>query len=116
MSTTGQRPRGPARRHGPHWATRLMLRSALLGATVFSMAALAGVLLSGAAPAGLIGDPTPAESAVAGPATSSAPEAAVNHVNHVNATFARSLIYSGVTALAVSVTGTAIVLRRRRQW
>jgi hypothetical protein len=115
MSTTGQRGQVPARRRGPRRAARLLLRSALLGATVFTGAALTGVLLSGAAPADLISDPTPAESAAAGPATSSAPEVALDN-GAIDATFARSMIYSGVTALAVSVTGSAMVLRRRRHW
>jgi hypothetical protein len=118
MTTTG-RHRGQApvsliRAGGRRRSIRMVLRSVLLAGTVFTLALVIGVLLSAAAPAELINEPTPAESAAAEPANAEGAAAALPR--RVDGTFARSMIFSGLAALGVSIAGTAMVLQRRRQW
>jgi hypothetical protein len=85
-----------------------VLRSLLLVFSVFVLAVLGGVLLSGAAPAvpaeppGAIPDERAARAPVSGPA----PELV----------FAQSMIYTGTAGLGVSVAGLVMVGRRRRLW
>jgi hypothetical protein len=86
---------------------RALLRSVLLGAAVFTLAALTGVLLSGAATTPPPDPPPdPAIAAVAGQPAGPAAEA----------TLADSLIFSGAAGLVLSVGGLVLVTRRRRLW
>jgi hypothetical protein len=87
-----QRPRRPT-----------VIRSLLLSAAVFALAAVTGALLAGAAPASPAEAP---ESVAAGPARDSASQLV----------FAQSMVYSGTAALTLSVTGIVMVGRRRRLW
>lgn len=120
----GQTP-GSWSRAGRRGRLRWALRSALLAGTVFALAATIGILLSAAAPADLITEPTPAESAATDQASTdedataqdaTAQGATATTDGPVDTTFARSLIISGAAALAVSIAGSGVVLRRRRQW
>lgn len=80
-----------------------ILRSFLLSAAVFTLAAVTGALLAGAAPT------SPAE----------APEAATPDSGHHSTSelvFAQSMVYTGTAALTLSVTGLVMVGRRRRFW
>jgi ABC-type Fe3+ transport system permease subunit len=86
---------------------RALLRSVLLGAAVFTLAALTGALLSGAATTPPPEPPPdPAIAPVAGQPAEPAAEAAL----------ADSLIFSGAAGLVVSVCGLVLVTRRRRLW
>jgi uncharacterized protein (TIGR03382 family) len=82
----------------------------VLGAVVFTLAALTGVLLSGTAPAGTLASETPSDPGDAEDA------AAVERSNVVDPTFAQSMVFSGTAALTVSVVGLVMVGRRRRLW
>jgi hypothetical protein len=86
----------------------IVIRSLLLAAWVFTVAALTGALLSGAAPA------APAEPA--GEAGTGRPPAAGPSPDPLTETFARSMIYTGSAGLAVSISGLVLVSRRRRLW
>jgi hypothetical protein len=118
MTTTGRQDRAPGlwfptgdrRRY-----IQAALRSAIIAGSVFTLAVVIGVLLAAAAPADLITEPTPAESAMVDPVAAATEPTATPH-GELDATFARSLIFSGMAALAVSVAGSSIVLRHRRQW
>jgi hypothetical protein len=81
-----------------------VLRSVLLSAAVFTLAALTGAVLAGAAPA------RPAE-----PVAGDAPASSVHAYSHDPA-FARSMVFSGTAALTVSVAGIVMIGRRRRSW
>lgn len=85
-----------------------VLRSLLLGASVFALAALTGMLLSGAARA------MPAEPPGAVPTGRAAP--AANTGPPPDQIFAHSMIYTGTAGLTVSVAGLIMVGRRRRLW
>lgn len=98
--------RRPARRFRFHPGA--ILRSLLLGVSVFALAAVTGALLSGAAPA--VPDRSPA--APEPDRVTSAPPAN----SAVAGTFARSMIYTGTTGLAVSISGMVMIGRRRRLW
>jgi hypothetical protein len=80
-----------------------VLRSLLLSAAVFTLAAVTGALLAGAAPVSPAEAP---ESPAADPARYSSPDLV----------FAQSMVYSGTAALTLSVTGIVMVGRRRRLW
>lgn len=90
------------------------LRALLLGVAVFTVAVIGAGLLAGAAPA-TPAAPTPTQAAdPSDPAVTVAsqqPQAADPEL-----VFAQSMIYSGVTALALSLAGTVMVMRRRRYW
>ena len=117
MTSTGHRSRISASRlptGDRRSTTHIVIRSLLLGATVFALAALAGALLSGAAPAVLTTDLVGSPPATTAPPAAGEPAPpATGPVYH---SFAVSMIWSGAAALAVSVTGMMIVGRRRRQW
>jgi ABC-type Fe3+ transport system permease subunit len=83
----------------------VVARSILLSAVVFTLAALTGAALASAAPARSM--PAASDSAV----TSS-----VYQYPSPDQAFARSMVYSGTAALALSVTGIVMVGRRRRFW
>lgn len=88
----------------------VITRSIMLGAVVFTAATLTGVLLAGSTSAG------PAIAPAQTPPASQTRPAAATPEGWIDATFARSLIYSGATALVVSTAGLVIVGRRRRLW
>jgi uncharacterized protein (TIGR03382 family) len=71
---------------------------------VFTLAALTGAVLASAA--------------AARQAEAAADPAVVASIHHPaqDPTFARSMVYSGTAALALSVTGMVMVGRRRRLW
>lgn len=78
---------------------------------VFALAAVTGALLAGAAPAG----PAPA-SRPASPVLIAVPADQPGRANDAAVDFAHSMIYSGATALVVSIAGMVMVIRRRRLW
>jgi hypothetical protein len=101
---------GRRRARGILLRPRAVFRSLLLAASVFTVAALTGALLSGAAPAATgepAGDPVPA-----GPVSAPAPPSDPVPTE----TFARSMIYTGSAGLAVSIAGLVMVGWRRRLW
>lgn len=111
MAGNDQEARGPAAPAGtrPRRHRRVppdpgaICRSLLLGVSVFVLAALAGALLSGAAPAAdRVSQETPAAASTTPPTP--------------DRTFAHSMVVSGAGALAVSVAGLVMVARRRRLW
>jgi ABC-type Fe3+ transport system permease subunit len=85
---------------------RALLRSVLLGAAVFTLAALTGALLSGAA---TTPPPDPPPDPAIAPVAGQPAEPA-------QAALADSLIFSGAAGLVVSVCGLVLVTRRRRLW
>ncbi|MPZ25339.1 MAG: hypothetical protein GEV12_02525 [Micromonosporaceae bacterium] len=85
-----------------------VLRSLLLGVSVFALAVVAGALLSGVAPA--VPDRPAAASGPDRVTTAPARDPARTYA------FARSMIYTGTTGLAVSISGLVMVGRRRRLW
>jgi hypothetical protein len=90
-----------------------VVRSLVLGAAVFTLAAIAGAVLSGAAPAGpgiTQTEPVATVSSSDGGATSPAA------VDPRDPLYAYSMIVTGVGALAISIAGSAMVVRRRRHW
>jgi hypothetical protein len=122
-----------------------IVRSLLLGAAVFTLAAMTGALLAGTAPAvpaalsgagalewaaavGWEAADTPAGSGAGQEATEAAPERAeVASVQPFRsrqaearaaseALFAQSMIYSGTAGLTLSIAGLVMVGRRRRYW
>jgi hypothetical protein len=103
-------PPGPGRR--PARPGRLnpgaVLRSLLLGISVFALAALTGVLLSGAAPA------VPAEAPATVPTGQAAPAPPVGP--EPEQLFAYSMVYSGTAGLVLSAAGLIMVGQRRRLW
>lgn len=103
----------------PGASAAAILRSLVFATAMFAVAALTGVLLSGAAPASLADPPQTAPGA--------APEAPPDRAAGTRVgsdqvladdttTFARSMVVSGAAALAVSAIGLIIVGRRRRSW
>lgn len=108
-------PAGSAARLPPRAAvsTGAFLRSLVFATAMFVVAALAGMLLSGAAPANRADPPAPAaESAREAPPDRQSGTA----LGDDTTAFGRSMVVSGVAALAVSAAGLVIVGRRRRLW
>jgi hypothetical protein len=81
-----------------------VVRSVLLSAAVFTLAALTGAVLASAAPA------RPAEPEPGHVATSPV------HAYAYDPDFARSMVFSGTAALTLSVAGIVMIGRRRRSW
>ncbi|MGH3683300.1 MAG: hypothetical protein ACRDT2_23990 [Natronosporangium sp.] len=106
MADDSHRGGRPARRF--RFQPGAVLRSLLLGLSVFALAAVAGALLSGAAPA----VPNQPPAAPGPDRVTSAPAADPA----VAGMFARSMIYTGTTGLAVSISGMVMIARRRRLW
>lgn len=109
MGTRAARPAAAASR---------VLRSLVVAIAMFVVAALAGVLLSGAAPAHRAGQPEPGPP---GDQPDIAAEAGSGRAPDEDNTediarFGHSLVVSGAAALAVSVAGMVLVGRRRRLW
>lgn len=113
----GARGRAGSLPAGPAATTATILRSLVLAIAMFAVAALAGTLLSGAAPANR-GDPPAAEPETAPrerPGATANAESAGGPGEDI-AMFGRSMVVSGAAGLAVSVAGLVIVGRRRQLW
>lgn len=108
---TGSVPARPAAT-----ATKV-LRSLVLAIAMFAVAALAGVLLSGAAPANRGDQPAAEPSTARGERSDVTADAGSTGTPTSDlAWFGRSMVVTGTAALAVSVAGMVIVGRRRRLW
>lgn len=98
-----------------------VFRLLLLGVLVFTIAAMAGAALAGG-PAGSyeradrVTTGRPPLAGAAQPEAGATSERRVPRRPTADARFARSLVYSGATALALSLAGLVIVGRRRRRW
>lgn len=116
-------PRGPRPNQPTRTTATAIIRSLLLSAAVFTLAAMTGALLAGAAPA----VPTAlskagaeatdlaterAEPVVLEPLASQRAEARETS----EAVFARSMVYSGTAGLTLAIAGLVMVGRRRRLW
>lgn len=105
--------RAPRRRSGDQrFPGVAVVRSLVLGTAVFTLATIAGAVLSGVAPAGAGITPEPVAIVSPGNGTP-ASQAGVDPHDPV---FAYSMIITGVGALTISIAGSVMVARRRRHW
>ena len=90
-----------------------VLRPILVGVTVFVVAALAGMLLAGAATPQR--EPAPDRTVAVSRLTDTPSRVAAERARE-RRTFARSLVVSGAVGVTLSLSGLVMVARRRRRW